>query len=88
MVPQNSLENKDNKDLISLYDGLKMTETVLLGTLEKHGLTRFNPEGEKFNPNMHEATFEAPMEGKEVGSVFHVQSKGYALHGRVLRVSK
>ncbi|KAF3911505.1 hypothetical protein ABW20_dc0107433 [Dactylellina cionopaga] len=76
------------KDFKNLFDGLKMTETVLMGTLEKHGLTRFDPMGEKFNPNMHEATFEAPMEGKEAGSVFHVQSKGFALNGRVLRAAK
>lgn len=57
-----------------------------MGTLEKHGLVRFDPLGEKFNPNMHEATFEAPMPGKEAGSVFHVQSKGYSLNNRVLRV--
>ncbi|KAF3933358.1 hypothetical protein ABW19_dt0204228 [Dactylella cylindrospora] len=76
------------KDLQNLWDGLKMTETVLMGTLEKHGLVRFDPMGEKFNPNMHEATFEAPMEGKEPGSVFHVQSKGFSLNGRVLRAAR
>ncbi|KAK6528324.1 Mitochondrial matrix cochaperone [Arthrobotrys megalospora] len=76
------------KDFQNLYDGLKMTETVLMGTLKRHGLERFDPTGEKFNPNMHEATFEAPMEGKEPGTVFHVQSKGFSLNGRVLRAAR
>ncbi|EWC47551.1 hypothetical protein DRE_03171 [Drechslerella stenobrocha 248] len=76
------------KDFQNLYDGLKMTETVLMGTLAKHGLVRFDPMGEKFNPNMHEATFEVPMEGKEAGSVFHVQTKGFQLNGRVLRAAQ
>ncbi|KAF3914416.1 hypothetical protein ABW21_db0208348 [Orbilia brochopaga] len=76
------------KELQNLYDGLKMTEKVLMGTLEKHGLVRFNPVGEKFNPNLHEATFEAALEGKEPGTVFHVQTKGYQLNGRVLRAAQ
>ncbi|KAF3189235.1 Mitochondrial matrix cochaperone [Orbilia oligospora] len=75
-------------DYKNLHDGLKMVETVLMGTLKRHGLERFDPIGEKFNPNMHEATFEAPMEGKEPGTVFHVQSKGFSLNGRVLRAAQ
>jgi len=86
-VPKESLV-EENKDLISLHNGLKMTETILMNTLEKHGLTRFDPKEEKFNPNLHEATFEVPMEGKEPGTVMHVQSKGYSLNGRVLRAAK
>jgi len=58
-------------------------------TLKKHGLERFDPAeaGEKFNPNLHEATFSSPVEGKEDGTVFHTQQKGFLLNGRVLRVS-
>lgn len=63
-----------------------MTETVLMGTLKKHGLKRFDPMGEKFNPDLHEAMFMAPMEGKEPGTVFQVQSQGFELNGRVMRV--
>lgn len=77
-----------NKDLISLYDGLKMTETILMSTLKKHGLERFDPTGTPFNPNEHEATFMTPMKDHEDGSVFHVQSKGFKLNGRVLRAAK
>lgn len=85
--PQN--ENAD-KDLVGLYNGLKMTESVLMGTLRKHGLERFDPseEGEKFNPNLHEATFQTRVEGKEDGAVFMCQQKGFALNGRVIRAAK
>jgi len=78
------------QDLISLYDGLKMTESILMQTLKKHGLERFDPsvEGEKFNPNEHEATFMTPMEGKEDNTVFHTQQKGFKLNGRILRAAK
>jgi molecular chaperone GrpE len=63
---------------------------MLMSTVEKHGLTRFDPavEGEKFDPNMHEAVFQAPQPGKEDGIVFHTQQKGYSLNGRVLRAAQ
>ena len=58
-------------------------------TLKKHGLERFDPSenGEQFDPNLHEATFQMPVEGKEQGSVFMTQQKGFVLNGRVIRVS-
>lgn len=59
-------------------------------TLQKHGLVRFDPsvEEEKFNPNMHEATFQTKVEGKEDGTVFTTQQKGFSLNGRVVRAAK
>ncbi|KAL2001034.1 hypothetical protein VTN02DRAFT_2326 [Thermoascus thermophilus] len=91
----NAAETEANKDLLDLYTGLKMTENILLNTLKKHGLERFDPgepteEGkpQKFDPNRHEATFMAKAEGKEDGEIMYVQSKGYILNGRVLRAAK
>ncbi len=80
--------SKTLQDLANLIDGLKMTETVLLQTLKKHGLERFDPAGDKFNPNEHEATFMTPMPDKEHNTVFHTQQKGFRLNGRVLRAAK
>ncbi|KAI9681483.1 MAG: Mitochondrial matrix cochaperone [Caeruleum heppii] len=80
-----------NKDLVNLYDGLKMTSTILMQTLGKHGLVRFDPsekENQRFDPNLHEATFQTPVEGREDGTVFHTQQKGFLLNGRVLRAAK
>lgn len=77
-----------NEDLANFYEGVKMTEGLMLQTLTKHGLERFDPEGEKFNANEHEATFMAPQPDKEDNSVFHVQQKGFKLNGRVLRAAK
>ncbi|KAL8695137.1 MAG: hypothetical protein Q9218_000305 [Villophora microphyllina] len=97
LAPQNSdpdtppEDNQYNKDLANLYDGLKMTETILMGTLKKHGLERFDPsegEGQMFNPNLHEATFQTKVEGKENGQVFMTQQKGFTLNGRVIRAAK
>lgn len=80
-----------NKDLVALYGGLKMTSDIMLNTLKKHGLERFDPlerEGQKFDPNKDEATFFTKVEGKEDGSVFYTQSKGFTLNGRVIRAAK
>ena len=81
-------KSEAQQDLFSLHEGIKMTETILLQTLSKHGLDKVDPEGEKFNPNEHEATFMAPQPDKEDGMVFHVQQKGFKLNGRVLRAAK
>lgn len=78
------------KELRELHGGLQMTATVFLNTLKKHGLERFDPSenADKFDPNLHEATFQAPQEGKEDGTVFHTVQKGFLLNGRVLRAPK
>jgi len=88
-VPADKLKG-DNSDLIALHDGIKMTDTILINTLKKHGLERFDPSesGEKFNPNVHEAVFQAPQPDKEDGICFHTQQKGFMLNGRVLRPAK
>ncbi|KAF2847746.1 GrpE-domain-containing protein [Plenodomus tracheiphilus IPT5] len=88
-VPAEKLKS-DNADLIALHDGIKMTDTILINTLKKHGLERFDPSetSEKFDPNVHEAVFQAPQPDKEDGSCFHTQQKGFKLNGRVLRPAK
>ena len=79
-----------NRDLLNLHAGLKMTESILMSTLKKHGLERFDPqdEGRKFDPRLDEATFMTKVEGREDGDVFHTQSKGFILNGRVIRPAK
>jgi molecular chaperone GrpE len=90
-VPE-AVKNGDagqNQDLVNLYQGLKMTEDILMSTLAKHGLERSDPSvnKEKFDPNKHDASFMAPMPGKEDGTVFTTIQKGFSLNGRVIRVS-
>jgi len=92
MVPEEKLNAQEKtehlQDLVNLHEGLKMTENILMQTLKNHGLERFDPNGEKFNPNEHEATFMTPMADKEDNTVFHTQQKGFRLNGRVLRPAK
>ena len=91
-VPEDKIEaakkSEHLQELVNLHDGLKMTEGILLQTLKKHGLERFDPNGEKFDPNEHEATFMTPMPDKTDKTVFHTQQKGFKLNGRVLRAAK
>lgn len=87
-VPADKL-TEENADLTNLHSGLKMTEQILLQTLKKHGLERFDPSenNDKFDPNKHEAVFQTPVKDKEDGVVFYTQQKGFLLNGRVMRVS-
>lgn len=84
-----SPETERDRDIANLHEGLKMTERVLMQTLAKHGLERFDPaeKGDRFDPNLHEASFMAKMDGKEDGTVFSTVQKGFRLNGRVIRVS-
>jgi molecular chaperone GrpE len=88
VVPEEAKSDpKNNKDLLDFYNGLKITEDILLNTLKKHGLEKMDPLGEVFDPNKHEATFQVPMPDKEPNTVFHVQQTGFILNGRTIRVS-
>ncbi|KAI8582300.1 hypothetical protein K450DRAFT_228297 [Umbelopsis ramanniana AG] len=71
--------------LSNLYTGVSMTESELLKALKRHGVERYNPEGEVFDPNKHQALFQAPMPDKEAGTVFSVQKFGFMIKDRVLR---
>ncbi|RJE21701.1 hypothetical protein PHISCL_05970 [Aspergillus sclerotialis] len=91
----NAPESPENKDLLDLVTGLKMTQNILMSTLGKHGLQRFDPaekdengKPQKFDPNLHEATFMTKNESMEDGDIMYTQSKGFILNGRVLRAAK
>ncbi|XP_047241114.1 grpE protein homolog 1, mitochondrial isoform X2 [Girardinichthys multiradiatus] len=83
-VPKEEVTSQ-NPHLKNLYDGLVMTEVQIQKVFMKHGLVKINPEGQKFNPYEHEALFQAPVEGKEPGTVAVVTKVGYKIHGRTLR---
>lgn len=87
-MPKEKL-TEENQDLVNLHSGLKMTEEILMNTLKRHGMEKFDPsiEAEPFNPNKHEATFQTPQPDKKDGTVFFTQQKGFLYNGRVLRVS-
>jgi molecular chaperone GrpE len=69
----------------ALVDGVELTERELLKVLEKNGVKKFDPKGEKFDPNLHQAIFEVPDARVPSGSVVQVIQPGYAIGDRVLR---
>ena len=71
--------------LKAVVEGVELTERELLKTLERHGVRRIEPQGEKFDPNLHQAMFEAPDESIAKGLVSKVVQTGYKIGERVLR---
>ncbi len=71
--------------LKALIEGVELTERDLLKTLERHGVRKIEPHGEKFDPNLHQAMFEAPDAGIAKGLVSKVVQTGYKIGERVLR---
>jgi molecular chaperone GrpE len=71
--------------LKSLLEGVELTERELLKVLEKHGIKKFDPTGEKFDPNLHQAMYEVPDSSLPNGMVAKVVQAGYMIGERVLR---
>jgi molecular chaperone GrpE len=69
----------------SLIEGVELTERELLKVMEKHGVKRFDPQGEKFDPNLHQAMFEVPDPSVPNGTVREVVQSGFVIGDRVLR---
>jgi len=74
--------------LQELYTGVEMTHRLLLQTLFKYQIKPFDPTGDKFDPNLHEALYQAPIPGKEPGTVIDCQKVGYRIKDRVLRAAQ
>jgi molecular chaperone GrpE len=86
-VPEEMRDSDEHSVLKSLYEGVTMTEKMMIKTFEEHGLKRVWPIDEKFDPNLHNALFEMPDPTKDPGTVAHVASAGYVLHDRVIRAA-
>ncbi|MBW0005694.1 MAG: nucleotide exchange factor GrpE [Hyphomicrobiales bacterium] len=82
-VPEEA--RKANGALSGLIEGVELTERELAKVLERHGVRKLDPAGEKFDPNLHQAMFEAPHDNLVKGQVHTVVQPGYAIGERVLR---
>jgi molecular chaperone GrpE len=71
--------------LKTLIEGVELTERALLNALEKNGVKKFDPSGEKFNPNFQQAMSEVPDASVPSGTVVQVVQAGYTIGERVLR---
>lgn len=74
--------------LQELHTGVEMTHRLLQQTLFKYHVKPFDPTGDQFDPNLHEALYQAPIPGKEPGTVIECQKIGYKIKDRVLRAAQ
>lgn len=74
--------------LRSLRDGVLMTDSLLMKVLAREGVTRYDPAGQPFDPNLHAALFEVPDATRAPGTVAVVVKKGYLLHDRAVRAAE
>lgn len=69
-------------------EGLRLVRSEFTAALERVGIEEFSPEGERFDPNLHEAMSQQPVDGAEPGTVVEVYQRGYRLDGHVLRPAR
>lgn len=82
------LEAGSGASVESLLEGKAATLKLLLGAMEKFDISVIDPEGEPFDPQLHEAMTVQPSDTAEPGSVLVVIQKGYQLNGRLLRPAR
>jgi molecular chaperone GrpE len=79
--------NKEENEVeAGVIEGVELTLRELLNVFSKHGMSPVVPEvGDAFNPQEHEAMFEAPLPGTKKGEIIQVMAVGFLLHDRLLR---
>jgi molecular chaperone GrpE len=71
-----------------LVEGIRLVENELSGALARVGIEAYSPEGEAFDPELHEAMAKQPIEGAASGTVAEVYQRGYRQNGVVLRPAR
>ncbi len=82
---QQELRGAADPGVKTLLEGVELTERELLKVLEKNGVKKFEPQGEKFDPNLHQAMYEVPDASVPAGTVVQVIQPGYMIGERMLR---
>lgn len=83
-IPEEARANADEV-LKNLLEGVEMTDRDLQQQLSKNGVSQLDPDGDKFDPNFHQAMFEVPNADIPNGTVVEVVQAGYKIGDRVLR---
>ncbi|NEW97648.1 nucleotide exchange factor GrpE [Rhodopseudomonas sp. BR0G17] len=83
-VPADARANAE-PGLKALIEGVELTERSLLNALEKNGVKKFDPKGQKFDPNFQQAMYEVPDPSVPAGTVVQVVQAGFTIGDRVLR---
>jgi molecular chaperone GrpE len=69
----------------ALFEGVELIERELLKVMEKHGVKQLDPQGQKFDPNLHQAMYEVPDASVPAGTVVQVLQSGFTIGDRILR---
>ncbi|MEC3861336.1 nucleotide exchange factor GrpE [Mesobacterium sp. TK19101] len=79
-------QDSEDKATDALMEGVELTMRELLNVFRKHGIEPISPQvGDRFDPKMHQAMFEAPVPGTKAGDIIDIAAEGFMLHDRLLR---
>ncbi len=81
-----SLSEDQREANAALIEGIELTMRELISVFAKHGVRIVSPQvGDRFDPQHHEAMFEAPLPGTKAGEIIQVSAEGFMLYDRILR---
>ncbi|WP_138466257.1 nucleotide exchange factor GrpE [Poseidonocella sp. HB161398] len=81
-----SITEEQKAEHAALIEGVELTMRELVNIFGKHGISRIAPEvGEKFDPQVHQAMFEAPVPNTKAGDIIQVMAEGFMIRDRLLR---
>jgi molecular chaperone GrpE len=83
-----ALQTAEKREDVSMSEGLALTMKLFIDVLERFHIKQLDPEGELFNPQMHEAMTMQEAQGVEPNTVINVLQKGYTLNERVIRPAR
>lgn len=81
-----SVGDEQKEASAALIEGVELTMRELLSVFKKYGIEPVSPKvGDKFDPQLHQAMFEAPVPGTTAGEIIQVSADGFMMHDRLLR---
>jgi len=81
-----AVTDEQREEAKALIEGIELTMRELLNVFKKHGIELVSPQvGDRFDPQQHQAMFEAPMPDTKAGDLIQVMTEGFMLHDRLLR---
>lgn len=82
----NAATDEQKAAAAALFEGVQLTLRELTNVMTRHGVKPITPQvGDMFDPQNHEAMFEAPVPGTKAGQIIQVMTEGFMLHDRLLR---
>ena len=82
----NAATDEQKAAAAALFEGVQLTLRELTNVMTRHGVKPITPKvGDMFDPQNHEAMFEAPVPGTKAGQIIQVMTEWFLLHDRLLR---